>query len=157
MVERNGRTIIAQSHDHSGELTLVPIGPLTNIAEALKRDPSLPSRIKQVVLMGGAAHVPGNVSPAAEANIVDDPLAANMVFAADWDVVMMGLDATMQVPLRRADVERLSGVRGAFLKQASGQYFDNDIERFAPPHADALDEKKCAESFMLIDRTTLTS
>ena len=118
--------IIQAARAHPGEVTLVPIGPLTNIALALQKEPELPKLIKRVVLMGGAAHANGNVTPAAEANIFDDPEAAEMVFAADWDVAMLGLDATHDVKLTRAEVAKLAasgGVLGMFLQQASEQYF----------------------------------
>ena len=109
------------------EVTLVPIGPLTNIALALQAGPDFAQLVKRVVLMGGAANANGNVTPAAEANIFDDPEAAEIVFSADWDVVMLGLDATHDVKLTRAHVSelaRMSGALGAFLDRASGQYFD---------------------------------
>lgn len=118
--------IIQAANRHPQEVTLVPIGPLTNIARALQAEPNLPKLVKRVVLMGGAANANGNVTPAAEANIFDDPEAAELVFAADWDVVMLGLDATHQVKLTRDHVSILAkngGALGQFLEQASEQYF----------------------------------
>ena len=91
--------IIKKSHEFPGELTLVPVGRLTNVALAVKLDPSLPSRIKRVVLMGGAFQVEGNVTPVAEANIWGDPDAADVVFTTDWNVVAIGLDVTTQIRL----------------------------------------------------------
>ena len=79
-----------------GEITLVPIGPLTNIALALQAEPRLASRLAGIVLMGGNAFCSGNASPAAEANILNDPEAADIVFGADCPVVMAGLDVTEQ-------------------------------------------------------------
>ena len=118
--------IIEAANRHPNEVTLVPIGPLTNIALALQAEPRLPKLIKRVVLMGGAANANGNVTPAAEANIFDDPEAADLVFAADWDVVMLGLDATHDVKLTRDHVSQLAknaGSLGQFLERASEQYF----------------------------------
>ena len=118
--------IIEAANRHHNEVTLVPIGPLTNIALALQAEPRLPKLIKRVVLMGGAANANGNVTPAAEANIFDDPEAAELVFAADWDVVMLGLDATHDVKLTRDHVSQLAknaGALGQFLERASEQYF----------------------------------
>ena len=118
--------IIQTANRHQQEVTLVPIGPLTNIALALQAEPNLPELVKRVVLMGGAANANGNVTPAAEANIFDDPEAAELVFAADWDVVMLGLDATHQAKLTREHVSLLAkngGALGQFLEQASEQYF----------------------------------
>lgn len=82
---------------YPGEVTLVPIGPLTNIALALRLEPRIVHHVKRVVLMGGAALVPGNYNPAAEANIYNDPESAHIVFSAAWDVTMVGLDVTHQV------------------------------------------------------------
>lgn len=91
--------IVAQINARPGEITLVPIGPLTNIAKALALDPSIALKAKRVVLMGGCVHEPGNVSPVAEANIWNDPHAAEVVFSADWEIVMIGLDITHQLQL----------------------------------------------------------
>ncbi|WP_432974053.1 nucleoside hydrolase [Dactylosporangium sp. CA-233914] len=88
-----------------GEVWLVPVGPLTNIATALALAPELPELVAGVSIMGGAALAPGNTSPAAEANIAHDPEAAAAVFRAPWPIIMVGLDVTMKVlitPERRA-------------------------------------------------------
>jgi inosine-uridine nucleoside N-ribohydrolase len=84
---------------HPGEITLVPIGPLTNLALALELEPCIISHVADVVLMGGAATVNGNVNPAAEANIWHDPHAADRVFTAGWPLTMVGLDVTMATPM----------------------------------------------------------
>lgn len=86
-----------------GELTLICTAPLTNIACALEREPHLPSLVKEVVLMGGAARPPGNVTAVAEFNIHADAVAAARVFEQDWPVTMVGLDVTSRVPLTRQD------------------------------------------------------
>ena len=83
------------SHEHAGALEIVAVGPLTNLAAALDADPTLPERIRQVTIMGGAALAPGNVSETAEANIWHDPEAAQVVFDAPWELTMVGLDVTM--------------------------------------------------------------
>ena len=89
--------IIEMVHTYPDEVTLVPIGPLTNIALALKIDPTIVNLTKKVVLMGGAVSRPGNISPTAEANIYHDPHAADIVMRAGWPLVMVGLDVTQQV------------------------------------------------------------
>ena len=90
--------IVDMARAHPGEITLVPVGPLGNVALALKIEPNLPSLLKSVVLMGGTIIEPGNVSPVAEANIWNDPHAADAVFAAPWQrLVMVGLDVTHRV------------------------------------------------------------
>jgi purine nucleosidase len=97
--------LLRLSHEHAGALTVVAVGPLTNLALALRRDPQLPSRLARVVLMGGSARAGGNRSPQAEANIAVDPEAAAIVFEADLPRTMVGLDVTMQVRLDDDDVE----------------------------------------------------
>ncbi|MFT5675701.1 MAG: inosine-uridine nucleoside N-ribohydrolase [Paraglaciecola sp.] len=89
--------IIDMARQHPGEITIAAIGPLGNLALALRLEPDLPKLIKGVTLMGGAAFVPGNVTPVAEANIWNDAYAAEIVFAADWDLNMFGLDVTNNV------------------------------------------------------------
>lgn len=86
-----------------GEITLVAIGPLTNVARALQRSPRLAERVRDVVIMGGSAGV-GNATPYAEYNIAADPEAAAVVFAAVPTVTMVGLDMTLRV---RAGMEVL--------------------------------------------------
>ena len=82
------------SHE-PGEITLVPTGPLTNIAMAVRKEPRIVERVREVVLMGGGYHV-GNWSAVAEFNIKVDPEAAHIVFNEPWEVVMVGLDLTHQ-------------------------------------------------------------
>ena len=76
---------------HPGEITLAPVAPLTNIALALALEPGIVDHVAEVVLMGGAAGVSGNVNPAAEANIWHDPHAADRVFTAGWPVTIAAL------------------------------------------------------------------
>ena len=89
--------IIKKVLENPGEITLVPIGPLTNIALAVKIEPKIINLVKEVVIMGGAATVCGNVTPVAEANIWQDPHAASIVFSAGWPLTMLGLDVTTKV------------------------------------------------------------
>ena len=81
---------------HPGEISLVTIGPLTNVARAIQRDPSFSGSVKELIVMGGAVTVPGNALPAAEANIAHDPEAARIVVSAPWVVppLLVGLDIT---------------------------------------------------------------
>lgn len=78
----------------AGTVTLVAIGPLTNIAAALRRAPDIAGRIQRIVMMGGAYFEVGNVTPAAEFNVFVDPVAAAEVFGAGIDLVVMPLDVT---------------------------------------------------------------
>jgi purine nucleosidase len=78
-------------------ITLVPMGPLTNIAQAFTKDPSILEKVEQIVLMGGAMREGGNHSPSAEFNILVDPHAADTVFRCGRPITVMGLDVTHQV------------------------------------------------------------
>ena len=93
---------------HPGEITLVAVGPMTNVALALRRDPGLAGRLRSLVFMGGNARVPGNVTPAAKFNFWFDPEAAAEVLGAALPrVVMFGLDITNHAPLHRPLFERI--------------------------------------------------
>ena len=109
-----------------GEVTLVPVGPLTNIALALAIEPRIVDNVAEVVIMGGAATVSGNVNPAAEANIYNDPHAADRVFTARWPLLaMVGLDVTEQVIMDEAYLRSLRGSRtGAYIEEISRFYID---------------------------------
>lgn len=102
------RFIVEMARRHPGEITLVPVGPLTNIALALAIEPRLPELVREVILMGGAARVAGNVTPVAEANIFGDPHAADIVFRAPWKVTMVGLDVTTRVRMTDDVLERIA-------------------------------------------------
>lgn len=93
-----------------GEITLVPLGPLTNIALAMLIEPRLTDNVAEIVLMGGNAFCGGNASPAAEANILNDPEAADLVFGASCQVVMAGLDVTEQTVMTTADLAELATI-----------------------------------------------
>lgn len=119
--------IIEQIMAHPGEINLVAIGPLGNLAQALEQEPAIAQQVKQVVLMGGSVAEGGNISPVAEANIYSDPHAADSVFAADWPVVMVGLDVTHQVLLSRTlfvQIKAHNPKVGAFMQQAAEFYID---------------------------------
>ncbi|MCC2612048.1 nucleoside hydrolase [Neorhizobium sp. Rsf11] len=122
------RFIIDQVHAFPHEVTLLAVGRLTNLALALSEDPTIAKRVKEVVIMGGAfglAGPNGNVTPVAEANIIGDPHAADLVFAASWPVTAVGLDVTRQVIMRPADIEILArdgGDAGRFIAEISRHY-----------------------------------
>jgi inosine-uridine nucleoside N-ribohydrolase len=93
--------IIDTVRANPGEVTLVAVGRMTNLALALKEDPEIAGLVKQVVIMGGNFYVPGNVTPVAEANIHGDPEAADIVLTAPWQVVVIGLDVTAITTMSR--------------------------------------------------------
>ena len=98
--------IVESARRATAPLTLIPLGPLTNVALALERDADAIRRFVRVVVMGGAVDVPGNVTPGAEFNIYADPTAAARVLAADVPIDLVPLDATRQAMVSRADFER---------------------------------------------------
>jgi inosine-uridine nucleoside N-ribohydrolase len=122
------QAIIDLARANPGEVTLVAVGPLTNLALALRVAPEVATLLKAVVIMGGAFAVagkPGNVTPVAEANIWNDPEAADLVFTAPWFVTAVSLDVTTQVvmsPAYMADLEATAGPAGAFLNAISQPY-----------------------------------
>ena len=92
-------------------VTLVPVGPYTNIALAVRKEPRIVDRVKAVVAMGGS-YTRGNVTPTGEFNVYADPEAADVVFRADWDVTMVGLDLTHQALATPALQERVRAIGG---------------------------------------------
>ena len=92
------------------EITIVLLGPFTNMAMAMLMEPGLTSLVKQIVVMGGAAFTHGNASPAAEANILNDPEAADIVFGAECPITMAGLDVTHSINMTSADLARFGGI-----------------------------------------------
>jgi inosine-uridine nucleoside N-ribohydrolase len=108
-------------------LHLVPIGPLTNIAAALEADPTLPSRLAGITIMGGAARG-GNVTAAAEFNIWADPEAADIVFRLAGPITMVGLDVTHQVLLGAPERDAMRGSGGASA-QLAADLLDYAVER----------------------------
>jgi len=103
--------IIETIHKYPHQITLVPIGPLTNIALAIGKDPTIVPLVKEVILMGGGI-TGGNVNAVAEYNVHSDPEAAAMVFNAGWPLTMVGLDVTEITLVTDEDVAKLEQHRG---------------------------------------------
>ena len=133
----HGRNVVAEdaagficrtARLHPGELTIVAVGPLTNLALALQRDASLTEHVRSVVVMGGAFGTlghRGNASPVAEANFFNDPDAADAVVTAPWPVTLVGLDVTHQVLFDTAYLDDLGehgGADGAFVRDITRIY-----------------------------------
>ena len=98
--------IVEQVTLYPNEVTLIFVGPLTNLALSLKRDPGIVDLVDRVVIMGGAVTVPGNVTPVAEANIYADPEAAQYVFESGLPITLVGLDVTMRTLLSQEEVQQ---------------------------------------------------
>ena len=109
-----------------GEIVLVAVGPLGNVALALQLEPNLPELLKEVIIMGGTVLEPGNVSPVAEANVWNDPHAADKVFIAGFKLTMVGLDVThrviVPVALMATIADKQRHVATDVLAQAVGFY-----------------------------------
>ena len=103
--------IIEMVHKFPHEITLIPVGPLTNIALAVSKDPSIVPLVKDVVIMGGSI-TGGNVNGAAEANIYGDPEAASIVFNAGWMVTMIGSDVGERTLITRKHLNELQKAHG---------------------------------------------
>ncbi|XP_059446158.1 probable uridine nucleosidase 2 [Corylus avellana] len=128
--------LIEQAALYPGKITVVALGPLTNIALAIQQDPSFLKNIGQIVVLGGAFGVNGNVNPAAEANIFGDPDAADIVFTSGADVLAVGINVTHQVVLSDADREKLASSDGKF-----AQYLCKILEVYFSYHRDAYGTK----------------
>jgi purine nucleosidase len=103
--------IIQLVHASPHQITLVPVGPLTNIALAIEKDPSIVPLVKEVILMGGSISG-GNVNAAAEANIYNDPEAAQIVFQAGWPLTMVGLEVGDKALFTRKYLDELGKTHG---------------------------------------------
>lgn len=126
--------MVEQVRRFPGEVTIVAVGPMTNLAQAIQADPDFVRLVGHVVVMGGAVTVPGNVTAHAEANIYSDPEAAAFVFRSGIPLTMVGLDVTMQTLLPRARLEewhRKDDEVAKFLAQAADFYM-NAYEAWSP-------------------------
>ncbi len=150
--------------DRPGEVTVVTLARLTNLAIALNNAPNLAQKIRRVVVMGGAAFVGGNVTPVSEANIWGDPDAAWVVFHSGMPITMVGLDVTMQVNISDAQVQKLDPDRPytKIMRQALDFYLSaynpgvSSGTRQAPLHdplavAVAEDPTLCTTSDLSVD------
>lgn len=125
--------LVRLAHQHPGELDVIAIGPLTNLAIALKQDPSIAELVREVIIMGGAALVPGNLSPVGEANIYNDPEAAQAVMEAPWQVVLVPLDVTLENAFEESDREALAASESALnraLADILNLYFDFYVDEY---------------------------
>src|SRR6267154_1086374 len=126
--------IIQLVHASPHEITLVPVGPLTNIALAVEKDPSIVPLVREVILMGGGISG-GNVNAAAEANIYNDPEAAQVVFQAGWPLTMVGLDVADKTLLTQKHLDQLGTTHGPINDFIYGiaKYLINLSAKFGSP------------------------
>ncbi|KAK4359725.1 hypothetical protein RND71_021954 [Anisodus tanguticus] len=136
-IEQNAAEfLVEQASLYPGKVTVVALGPLTNIALAIQSDPAFVKNIGQIVVLGGAFSVNGNVNPAAEANIFGDPDAADIVFTSGADVLAVGINVTHQVVLTDSDLDELAKCNGKFAK-----YLDKILGVYFGYHHDAYSIK----------------
>jgi purine nucleosidase len=112
----------------AGTVTLCPLGPLTNIALAMAREPRIVPRIREIVLMGGGFFEGGNTTPAAEFNILVDPHAADIVFRSGVPITMVPLDCTHKALTTKARVAAIRAI-GTHVAEATAQWLEF-FERF---------------------------
>ena len=145
--------IIDAIEQHPDEVTVVAVGPLTNLALALRRRPELARRIRSLVFMGGAARVPGNVTPAAEFNFWFDPEAAAAVLGAPIPrTVMFGLDVTTRAPIDKTLFDRIVAVDTPITR-----LMRHDMgARFAADPGATCYAWDCVTAAWLIDPTVVT-
>jgi len=140
-------TLLAAS---GASITLVPIGPLTNIASALQREPGIAEHIQEIVLMGGAMREGGNSSPSAEFNILVDPHAADIVFTCGRPIVAFGLDVTHQVLSTRDRIAHIKALNSPVADAVAGMlgFFDRfDAAKYASKGAPLHDP--CTVAYLL--------
>jgi len=136
--------------DDTRQVTLVPTGPLTNIAAALERTPEIAERVDEIVIMGGAMREGGNRTPSAEFNIMADPHAADIVLSSGVPIIMMGLDVTHQVLSTEARVARIRALNNPVAEATAGMlsfFHRYDTEKYSSQGTPLHDP--CTVAFLL--------
>lgn len=126
--------IVEQATRYPGEITLIAVGPLSNVAKALELEPRLPEMLSSLIIMGGALDEPGNVTPVAEANFLNDSHAADRVLAVDWPATVIGLDVTHRIMVTDTHLGVLrdeAGETGKLLWESSRFYVDYYVRKGA--------------------------
>ena len=125
IARRAAELIVERVMAAPGEISLVAVGPLTNIALAVRLEPLIAENVRELIIMGGATTVDGNATRVAEANIAHDPEAAWIVFHSGFPLTMVGLDVTQQVlvtPEYLEELERSGAREGAFIHAIAQHY-----------------------------------
>ncbi|KAI3907397.1 hypothetical protein MKW92_038426 [Papaver armeniacum] len=104
--------LVDKISEFPGEISILALGPLTNLALAVKSDASFASKVKRIVVLGGSFFASGNVNPAAEANIYGDPEAADIVFTSGANIDVVGINVTTQCTLTDEDLSDLRESKG---------------------------------------------
>jgi inosine-uridine nucleoside N-ribohydrolase len=118
--------ITKMARQYPDEMTLIAIGPLTNLALGLRRDPEAMGKLKEITIMGGAVRTRGNITPYAEFNIFSDPLAAKIVLESGLPITLVPLDVTQQVSLTpqwmEEKVKPINNLFSKFVIEATGYH-----------------------------------
>jgi purine nucleosidase len=131
--------IVRLARTNPGELTLLALGPLTNVALAVLLEPDLPNLLRSVVVMGGAVTVPGNITPYADANFYHDPEAADLVLGAGFqELVLVALDATEQA---RVGTEWLAAL--AEVKNPRADFANKLLDHYGQFYSNMFGEHSC--------------
>lgn len=153
-VESSGAEfLLERSHEYGDDLTIVAVGPMTNLATALVQDPSLPERVDEIYLMGGAALVSGNKTPVAEANFHNDPVAARRVIQSGRPR-MVGLDATHDATVPFDLVDAYADAEPPLDMVASWLEYPPEIMKFGGDEGPAIHDAAVVSH--LIDDDVLT-
>lgn len=145
-VQHGSDFLIEQIMSHPGETTLVAMGPLTNVALAIRKEPRIIQNVKEVFIMGGAIRHQGNTTPLAEFNTYVDPHAAHMVFHSGMPMILTPLDVTYQCIFLREDLDRLLKIDSPITK------FISDSTRF---YMEFHDEYQKIDGCVINDPMTL--
>lgn len=140
--------IIQKIMEAPGEITLAAIGPLTNIALAVRREPHIAQLVREVMIMGGALRVPGNVTPVSEFNIFADPQAAHIVMHAGWPIRLVSLDVTDKAQMQREQFAALA---------SSGHPVTRCMKRMADYHLDEFGSARGITAFHMYDPLCLAA
>lgn len=136
-IEKNAcEFLVDKVSEYPGEVTILALGPLTNIALAVKKDRLFASKVKKIVILGGSFFASGNINPAAEANVYGDPEAADIVFTCGAEIVVIGLNVTTQVLMTYQDLCELRDSEGRY-----GRYIYNICQFYRDWHvkSDGID------------------
>ena len=139
--------ILANPH----EITLLPIGPLTNIAMAYLLEPKIAELVKEVVIMGGAVRCPGNITPTAEANFFHDPHAAQIVIRAGWPISLAGLDPCPYGMISEEMIDEIGHADKALAPYIAGAvpFFKNFLESYGFSHKEVDFPDALAAAYLL--------
>jgi purine nucleosidase len=139
VTESAAEQLVRLAREHPGELTVLAIGPLTNLALAVLLEPELPRLLGSIVVMGGSVIVPGNITPYAEANFFHDPEAADLVLGAGFpDITLVALDVTERARVDSVWLDAVGALAGPRARLAGGL-----LDHYARFHETTFGQRMC--------------